>query len=125
MTVLVRAVVGVLMIAHGLVHLLYLSADTPEFSFQGSWLVPDSSGRSLGMALMWATVAAFALVGLAVWGVPGLSTAWPALTMVASAFSLVLLILFWNTRLVLGVAIDLALIAIAITRPEWAEGIVG
>jgi hypothetical protein len=74
MTVLVRAVVGILMIAHGLVHLLYLATDTPEFSFEGSWLVRDSFGRALGIALMWATIAAFVLVGLAVWGVRGLST---------------------------------------------------
>jgi hypothetical protein len=37
----------------------------------------------------------------------------------------VLLIVFWSSRLVLGVAIDLVLIAIAIARPEWAERIVG
>jgi hypothetical protein len=60
-----------------------------------------------------------------VWGVPGLSTTWPTLTIVASAISLVLLIVFWSSRLVLGVAIDLALIAIALIRPEWAERIVG
>lgn len=125
MTVLLRVVVGILMIAHGLVHLLYLATDTPEFSFENSWLVPDSSARTLGMALMWASVAAFVLVGLAVWGVPGLSTTWPTLTIAASAISLVLLIVFWSSRLVLGVAIDLALIAIAVARPEWAESIVG
>lgn len=39
--------------------------------------------------------------------------------------SLVTLITFWNARLILGVVIDLALIAVAVTRPEWAERIAG
>ncbi|MGZ5371643.1 hypothetical protein, partial [Aeromicrobium sp.] len=59
------------------------------------------------------------------WGVPGLSAAWPAVTMVATLLSALLLILFWNTWLALGLAIDLALMTIAVLRPHWAEQLVG
>ena len=36
--VLVRVAAGVLLLAHGLVHLLYLADDVPEFPMDRSWL---------------------------------------------------------------------------------------
>ncbi|MGA7270045.1 MAG: hypothetical protein WB239_03130 [Acidimicrobiia bacterium] len=125
MTTLLRIVIGVLLIAHGLVHLLYLTDDVPEFSLEGSWLIPASASRPVAMVLMWTTVAGFALLGLAVWGVPGLVDVWPGIAIVASVLSLVLLTAFWSWSLVFGVLIDVALIAIAVIRPEWAGGIGG
>ena len=74
---------------------------------------------------MAATVAGFALVALAVWGVPGLSAASPALTIVACLLSMALLAVFWDTVLVIGIVIDVALVVIAVTRPEWADRLVG
>jgi hypothetical protein len=108
MIVVIRVVTGVLLLAHGLVHLLYLAQDVPEFSIQDSWLVPESARRPVALALIAATIAAFAVLALAVWGVPGLSAAWPILAIVASTFSLVLLVAFWDTRVMLGVIIDIA-----------------
>jgi hypothetical protein len=121
----VRIVTGVLLLAHGLVHLLYLAPDVPEFSLDQSWLVPEAARRPLGLGLLVATVAAFALLALAAWGVPGLSAAWPAVTVVAAALSAALLVVFWDIRLVFGLAIDVALLAIAVTRPHWAEQLLG
>lgn len=121
MVVLARIVVGVLLIAHGLVHLLYIAEDVQEFSFAGSWLMPEPAKRPVGFALMSATVVAFALLGLAVWGVPWLAYMWPALTIAAATASLVLLVVYWDTRLVFGLALDIALIAVALTRPEWTQ----
>jgi len=74
---------------------------------------------------MAATVAAFALLALAVWGVPGLSAAWPALTIVSCLLSAVLLVAFWDVHLVFGFAIDVALVAVAVTRPYWAQQLIG
>lgn len=125
MTMLLRVVIGVLLIAHGLVHLLYLTDDVPEFSLESSWLIPESAIRPVAMVLMWATVAAFGLLGLAVWGVPGLAGAWPGIAIIASILSLALLAGFWSWSLVFGVLIDVALIAIAVSRPEWTERIGG
>lgn len=123
MAALIRIVVGVLLIAHGLVHLLYVADDVPEFTLERSWVVPEPLNRPVGLALMSATVAGFVLVGLAVWGVPGLSTVWPALTVGAATVSLVLLIAFWNTRLIFGVLLNVALITVALVRPGWSEQI--
>lgn len=125
MDTLLRIVIGFLLIAHGLVHLLYLTDDVPEFSLESSWLIPESASRPVALVLMWATIAAFTLLGLAVWGVPGLTNIWPALAIVGSALSLLLLVSFWSWSLVFGVLINLAIIAVAVIRPEWTDRIGG
>ena len=125
MDTLLRIVVGFLLIAHGLVHLLYLTDDVPEFSLEKSWLAPTSVSRPVGLFLIGLTVIAFVLLGLAVWGVPGLSTIWPALAIIGSALSLLLLFAFWSWSLIFGVLIDLAIIAIAVVRPEWTDRLSG
>jgi hypothetical protein len=125
MDTLLRIVIGFLLIAHGLVHLLYLTDDVPEFSLEGSWLITASTSRSVALVLMWATIVAFTLVGLAVWDVPGLTSVWPALAIVGSALSLLLLVAFWSWSLVFGVLINVAIIAIAVVRPEWTDRIGG
>lgn len=40
MVTLIRFVSRVLLIAHGLVHLLYLTRDVEEFTLDESWVVP-------------------------------------------------------------------------------------
>ena len=119
--ILVRILGGALVLAHGLIHLLYLANDVREFSFERSWLIPESARRPLALVLIAATVAAFAVLALAVWGVPGLSAAWPVLTVVACLLSMALLILFWNTWLMVGFAIDIALLAAAVIQPDWLQ----
>jgi hypothetical protein len=119
--VLVRVVVGILVLAHGLVHLLYLADDVTEFSLERSWLVPDAARRPLGLGLVVATTVAFALLALAVWGVPGVSAVWPALAVVAGLLSVVLLATFWSRQLVFGVAISVAVVAVAVIRPGFVE----
>ena len=121
MLIVVRIVTGVLLSAHGLVHLLYLAPDVPEFSMDRSWFVPQAARRPLGLGLTAATVAAFVLLALAVWSVPGLPAAWPALTFVACLLSAVLLVMFWNRWLGFGLAIDVALLVIAVNDPHWAQ----
>jgi hypothetical protein len=43
----------------------------------------------------------------------------PALTVVSCLLSAALLVLFWDIHLVFGLAIDVALLAVAVTRPPW------
>lgn len=121
----VRIVAGLLLLAHGFVHLLYLAPDVKEFSIERSWLLPDPARRPVAIALMFATVVAFALVALSVWGIPGLARAWPALIIIACLLSVVLLVTYWNSALAIGVTIDLALATVAVTRPDWADRLIG
>lgn len=125
MTTVLRLVGGVLLIAHGLVHLLYVADDVGEFTFDDSWLISDGSGRTVGIPLMWATVVAFGLVGMSVWGTPGLVSVWPMLAIAAALLSLVLLVLFWSWSLLFGVLIDVVVIAVVVVRPGWTERLHG
>jgi hypothetical protein len=118
---MVRIVAGVLLLAHGLVHLLYLAPDVSEFSTQRSWLIPEAARQHVALALIAATIAASAALALAVWGVPGLAAAWPVLALCAGALSLVLLVAYWDTQLIVGVAIDGILITLAVVQPDWLK----
>lgn len=102
-----------------LVHLLFLAPDVTVFSFQHSWLVRDSLRTQLAYTLLAATIGAFALLGLAVWETPGLSAIWPVIAIVAAALSTVLLVLFWNWQLGLGVVINAVLVASGVA---WMSG---
>jgi hypothetical protein len=119
MTIVVHILAGVLLLAHGLVHLLYLAPDVDAFSIESGPL-PENVRRPLALVLMAATVLGFALVALSTWGVPVLLNAWPMLTVVVAAIiSAVLLVVFWDRQLVLGLAIDAALIGLALWQPGW------
>jgi len=121
MLVVLRILTGALILAHGLVHLLYLAPDVAEFSLDRSWLVGQSLRRPLGLALMAGAVSAFVMVAFAVWAVPGLATACPALTWVAGLLSAALLITFWHPHLAFGLALDTVIIVIAVSRPHWVQ----
>ncbi len=129
MSALIRVLAGLLLVAHGLVHLLYVSSEAQDptyaFSLHQSWLIPDSARRTTGVVLMTATVVGFALAALAAWGVPRLSHVWPPLTITAAGLSLVLLIGFFDVQLLFGVTIDIALIVLALSRPAWTAAIGG
>jgi len=121
----VRIIAGLLLVAHGLIHVK--GPDDPKFPFtlRDSWLAPESVRRPLALALIAGTVAAFALLALAAWGVPGLSSVWPAIAILGSALSLAVLVTFWDAQLVFGTLLDVALIAVAVIRPEWTDRIGG
>ena len=69
-------------------------------------------------------VAGFALLGLAVWEVPGLTSIWPVLAIGAAVASLAALVLFWDRQLLWGVGIDVALIVVALWQPAWTDRLV-
>jgi hypothetical protein len=117
----IRVLAGLLLVAHGLVHLIFLARDVTEFTLEDSWVLPDAAERTVGLVLMTSAIVVFALAGLAVWGIPGLSSNWPAPTIIAAAISLVLLAAFWSTRMVYGAAINLGLILIAVLQPSWTD----
>lgn len=123
--IVLRGLMGLLLVAHGLVHLLYLAAEVPEFSTEKSWLVPKAWRRPVAITLIGATVVGFALLGLAVWGVPGLRDVWPVLAIAASSVSALLMVAFFHPRLLLGLTIDTAIIAVAIIQPVWAQTLLG
>lgn len=127
MTTLARIVVGVLLLAHGLVHLLFIvpAADDPKypFSLERSWLLPEPARRPVAFVLMTAVVVGFLGSALALWGLLGLGGAWPGITIAAAGSSLVLLVAFWERQLWIGVLINVLLIAVALLRPAWTDAL--
>jgi hypothetical protein len=120
-------VVGVLLIAHGLVHLLWFAPNVDAawpFRLDRSLLVPEQARRPVGIALVALAVAAFALLGLAIWGIPGLVSMWPALAIAGALASLAMLIAFWDRQLIWGVGIDSVILVLAVWRPAWTDRLV-
>ena len=124
MQVVVRIVLGALLLAHGLVHLMWFvpNDDTAwPFRLDTSWLMSESNRKPVAVALVALIVGGFALLGLAVWGVPGLTSIWPGLAIGAAVVSLAAPLLFWDRQLLWGVAIDVTLIVVALWRPGWTD----
>jgi hypothetical protein len=107
---------GMFFILHGLIHAGYLTPkpDDPNypFTFEGGWFasLAGASTEVIGYTLASVTVFSFALAGLAVLGVPGLDGVFKWAVVAGSVSSLALMLLFWHTWLILGIAIDLVLL---------------
>lgn len=125
MGTVLRIVVGGLLVAHGLVHLMWFaSSKDPAWPFHldRSWLLPEQARRPVGIVLVAVVVAAFTLVGLAVWGVPLLAPMWAGLAVVGAVASLAVLVVYWDRQLVWGLAIDVVVLVVALWRPGWTDG---
>jgi hypothetical protein len=126
----VRILFSVFLIAHGLIHMSLATVPTPKpgemhTPFYPSWWRADTdstwpilrmglnaqAARTLGWLLWLLVTVVYALAGLGLLGVPGLNTIWQPLTVGASVASLALLILYWHSWLVFGVALDIFLLA--------------
>ena len=86
--------------------------------------VVGSNRKPVAVVLIAIIVAGFALLGLAAWGVPGLTSIWPALAIGAAVASLAALALFWDRQLLWGVVIDVVLVVVALWRPAWTDHLV-
>ncbi|HKG57915.1 MAG TPA: hypothetical protein VKA85_11760 [Candidatus Limnocylindrales bacterium] len=126
-----KLVIAGFLLAHGAIHTGFLSprpaatAGGPEWPFDlaRSWLlsplgVDAELIRVLGGALVAVTFAAFALAALAAIGVAP-EVAWAPAIVAGAVASLAVLVLFFHPWLVLGVAIDVALVWAALVA-RWA-----
>ena len=120
-----RWLLGAFLVAHGLVHVLFVvprpagaattgAAEWP-FDMTRSWLVTvarmdPSAVRLVGVALIFAVVLGFLLAGLATVGILVPPGQWQVLVLASTAASVVLLAFFPSPQLVLGAAIDAVLL---------------
>ena len=118
-----RWVLGGFLLAHGLIHTLFVvpapattagGAEWP-FDLTQSWLVTSvgldvNLVRVIGIALIGVVVVGLLLAALGTVGILVPSGWWPALVVGSAAASAVLLVLFLNPQLVLGLAIDAVLL---------------
>ena len=71
--------------------------------------------RAAGIAIMAGVVLAFVLAGLSTTGIIVPTSAWRMLVAGAAILSIVLVALFFNPQLLLGVGIDAVLLAVVLT----------
>lgn len=127
-----KLIVAAFLLAHGLLHVSYLSPRPPAtaggppwpFELHRSWLlsplgVTPVLNRLIGLALVAATAGAFALAAIVVLGVVPAALWAPAVTLGAVA-SAALLVLFFHPWLVIGLAIDAVLLWAALGG--WMRG---
>lgn len=132
---LARLIIAGALVAHGTIHLLFVAprpADRPgaapwPFDLGASWLfprlgTPPGVVSFVGLALVAATVAGYALAALATLGVLSPVT-WDPAVAAGSVASLGLLVLFFHRSLVAGMAIDLALLWIALVA-AWSPDVI-
>ena len=123
---LVRLLLAGLLLAHAAIHAGFVSKRPPEkpgappwpFDLGRSWLLarlgaPAGTVRVLGLALVAATIGGFALAALATLGILP-AGAWGATVAVGSIASLALLLVGFHPWLVVGVAIDVLLLWVAL-----------
>ncbi len=138
-TNLIRTLIALFLIAHGLVHfsLTYVPLPKPgeiRTPFWPSWTrtatdpawlasklgLSNSLVRGIGCALWVLTLVGFALAGLGLLGVPVINQFWTTSAILGSIASLLLLVFYWHPWLVMGPVIDLAVLAgIALHWPKF------
>jgi hypothetical protein len=130
-----RLVLAAFLLAHGAIHLGFVAPRPPAtaggpawpFDLGRSWILGQlgldrEPARVLGMALIAATMGGFALAALAAIGVAPAGV-WQAAVAIGAVGSIAVLALFFHPWLVLGVAIDVALLW-AVLVASWApEGL--
>ncbi len=67
--------------------------------------------RTAGWVLWLAIMILFVAAGLGLFGIPGLSALWQSLAAIGAVLSLTLLVLYWHPWLVLGVALNIGILA--------------
>lgn len=110
--VVLRILVGALLVVHGIAHVEITSVWGSRDS-STSWLFGDAD--TLGTVLSTVALGGFVLSGLAVF--IGLGV-WRPLAVVAACFSLVTIALFWDRKLILGVAVNVAIV-VALVWAKW------
>jgi len=134
--VIARLLLAGVLLAHAAIHAGFVSKRPPEkpgappwpFDLGRSWLlsrlgVPAGTVRLVGVALVAATIGGYALAALATLGILP-AGAWGATVAVGSIASLALLLICFHPWLVVGIAIDLLLLWVALVA-AWTPDLLG
>lgn len=125
-----KTIAALFLLLHGLVHgILAMVPDpnTPEAAFatffSRSWLLaglglPESAGRVIAIVLAAAATIGFIAAGLALLDILVPFDWWRALAIASAAVSLLLLVIFWNLYLIVGVAIDVVIL-VTLIFTDW------
>ena len=118
-----KAIVAIFLILHGLTHGIMAMVPSPTapdagfatfYSGIGSWLftgLSESASKKTAIPLSVVAMAGFVAAGLALAGILVPFAWWRALAIGAAAVSLLLVVIFWTPYLIVGLLIDLAVLA--------------
>jgi hypothetical protein len=118
----VKTVVAIFLILHGLVHAILAMAPSPHAPeavfatfFSRSWLLSslglsESAGRSISFLLAALATIGFVATGLALLDFLIPFDWWRTLAIASASVSLLLLVIFWNTYLIVGIVIDIVIL---------------
>ncbi|MCJ7624080.1 MAG: hypothetical protein MUO76_11300 [Anaerolineaceae bacterium] len=131
---MLRTVLAIFIIAHGLVHAGLAAAPNPDdpdakpgtiFTVSArSWLLPwfglnVSVVKWIGITLVALSTLGFVLAGLGIFGVQDLVAVWRTAAVLSACVSLLLLlILFWHRWFPVGILIDIGVL-IALLWARW------
>lgn len=110
--VVLRIAIGVLLIIHGVAH-VEITRVWGERESATSWLLGEAN--TFGTVLSMVALAGFVLGGLGV--LIGLDV-WRPLVVAAACVSLLTIGLFWDWKMVLGVAVNIAIL-VALLWAKW------
>jgi hypothetical protein len=124
-----RWLLAALLVGHGLVHLMFMvpapttPAGGPEWPFDmaRSWAVAGvgmdlTVVRAVGLALIAIIIGGLALAALSTVGILAPPGWWQPVVAVSSVISALVLVLFFQPQLMLGLGIDAALLTLAVGR---------
>ena len=119
-------IVAIFLILHGLVHAILAmvpnlhapEAGSSRFFFR-SWLLsglglPESAGKTFAIILSATATIGFIATGLALLDFLVPFDWWRTLAIASAAVSLLLLVIFWNSYLIVGIVIDIVILVIGI-----------
>ena len=124
-----RTMIGLLFIAHGLVHAALAAAPNPDATPEKalaffavpkrSWIffrinLHPGAVKWIGLILVGLATIGFVLSGIGVLTAGGLNTIWRTIAAISSVISLILLILFWHRWLPIGFLINVVVLAMII-----------
>jgi hypothetical protein len=130
-----KTIVALLLVLHGLVHAILAAVPNPSAPDQGfanffpgfgSWLLTraglsEPAGKTLAIVLAVAATLGFVAAGLALLGVLVPFDWWRALAIASAVVSLVLVVIFWDLYLIVGLLIDAVVLATLIFT-NWSPG---
>ena len=123
-------IVALFLILHGLVHGILAMVPDPNAPearfatfFSRSWLLaglglPESAARVIAIILAAAATIGFIAAGLALLDILVPLDWWRALAITSAVVSLLLLVIFWNLYLIIGVAIDVVIL-VTLIFTDW------
>jgi hypothetical protein len=130
---MIRILLGVFLILHGLVHGGLAAAPIPNdpnskpgaffTDATRSWLLSRmglnaSAIRVAGVIMVMLPLLGFVAAGLGVFGISGLDSIWRMMAVTSAGFSLLLLVVFWHPWLVVGCLLNFGML-ISLLWANW------